>query len=143
MSSSWPEFSLAWFVAASLEALREECPEAFTLMCAQLAPRRARLVIEGETVTLAFAASEARLLKQSRRPSVQLTTTRQNILNVIDARLSLEEAVLADAIVLKGRPNDLSVFHAGLISYVRGAVRCPSFPPLLDRFRYETTRRAT
>jgi hypothetical protein len=140
LSSSWPEFSLAWFIATSLEALHAECPAAYALLCAQLAPRRARLTVDGETVMLTFEAGAVRVLTRARNPAVQLVTTRRTILDVIDARLTLQEAVLAEAILLKGRPNDLAAFHEGLIMYVRGAVRCPAFPPLLDRFRYEQMR---
>ena len=137
MNSSRPESSFKWFIAASLQALRAECPGAFGLLCVQLAPRRVRLTIEGEKVTLAFDSSQVRVLARARNATVQLETTRQTILDVIDARLTLEEAVLADLILLKGRTEDLSAFHAGLVTYVRGGVRCPSFPRLLDRFRYE------
>ncbi len=104
-------------------------------MCRLLAPREVLLVIDGEAVVLAFDPASAHLLPGQRQPAVQLYTSRQTMLDVIDARLTLAEAVLADAIRLQGNVDDLAVFHEGLLTYVRGAVRCPSFPRLLDRFR--------
>ena len=129
--------SLTWYIGASLVALRQECPTAYFLMCSQLAPRRVRLMIDGESVTLAFDPSGAHVLPVAQNPTAELVTSRRTILDVLDARLTLAEAVLSDAIVLKGCVDDLTAFHDGLMTYVRGAVRCPTFPRLLDRFRYE------
>jgi hypothetical protein len=131
--------SLTWYIGASLVALRQECPTAYFLMCGQLAPRRVRLMIDGESVTLAFDPSGARVLPVAQNPTAELVTSRRTILDVLDARLTLAEAVLSDAIVLKGRVDDLAAFHDGLMTYVRGAVRCPTFPRLLDRFRYDSS----
>jgi hypothetical protein len=36
-----------------------------------------------------------------------------------------------------GSSDDLAAFHEGFLLYLRGAVRCPSFPPLLERFEQE------
>ena len=126
---------MTWYIATSLIALRQECPTAYFLMCGQVAPRRARLVIDGKSVTLAFDPSGVRVLPDLKEKTAELVTSRNTILNVLDARLTLAEAVLSDAIVLKGHVNDLTAFHDGLMTYVRGAVRSPSFARLLDRFR--------
>ncbi len=98
------------------------------------------LTVEGEQVMIAFSPAGARVLGpgHTQVPTVELTTTRRAILQVIDAQMTLTQAVLSDAILLKGQADDLAVFHDGLMTYVRGAVRCPSFPPLLDTFRDES-----
>lgn len=67
------------------------------------APCSVRLTLEGEMVTLVFDFTRVRALKRSRWPTVQLVTTRQTILDVLDARLTLKEAVSFDAILL-GQP---------------------------------------
>ena len=134
---------MTWYIAKSLIALRQECSTAYFLMCGQLAPRRARLVIDGESVTLAFDPSGVHVLPEPIEPTAELVTSRTTILNVLDARLTLAEAVLSDAIVLKGHVDDLTAFHDGLMTYVRGAVRSPSFPRLLDRFRQDATSATT
>lgn len=126
---------MAGFIGASLATLREECPIAYGQLCALLAPREVLLLFEGEAVALAFAADAAELLPQPRNPAVQLRSTRQAILDVIDARLTLGEAVLEDAILLQGAVEDLALFYEGMLTYVRGAVRSPSFPALLAHFR--------
>jgi hypothetical protein len=115
--------------------LRQEYPAAYFLLCGQLAPRRVRLVIDGESVTLAFDPSGVYVLSGAQDSTAELITSRQTILDVLAARLTLAEAVLSDAIVLKGHVDDLTAFHDGLMTYVRGAVRSPSLARLLDRFR--------
>lgn len=101
-------------------------------------PREVLLFVDGEEVSLTFAPGGVYLAPQVRYPTVVLHTSRRTILDVIDARLTLNEAVLADEILLQGSPADLAVYHEGLLTYVRGAVRCPSFPSLLERFRHTT-----
>ncbi len=142
LNSSRREAGIRRYIKESLRLLRAECPDAYFLMCGQLAPRCVLLRIEGEAVLLGFDPAGVHVLAArhagaAHLPAVELTTTRQTILDVIDARLTLAEAVLSDAILLKGHVDDLAIFHEGLITYLRGAVRCPSFPPLLDSFRYE------
>lgn len=127
--------SVAEFIGTSLAILSRECPTAYLQMCALLMPRKVLLSIDGETVTLAFDQDRVHMLPQSRSPTIMLHTTRQTILDVIDYRMTLSEAVLVDAILLQGDVEDLALFHEGLLTYVCGAVRCPSFPSLLDRFQ--------
>jgi hypothetical protein len=87
----------------------------------------------------AFDPSGVHVLPEAKEPTAELVTSRNTILNILDARLTLAEAVLSDAIVLKRHVDDLIAFHDGLMTYVRGAVRSPSFPRLLDRFRYDAS----
>jgi hypothetical protein len=96
-------------------------------------------VIDGETVALAFDHTRAYFLSELHNPTVQLHASRQTILDVIDARLTLYEAVIADSIVLEGDIESLAAFHDGLLIYIQGAIRCPSFPALLDHFRYASS----
>ena len=139
MSSSHNDSSFARFIGSSLETLRNELSTAYHLLCTQLASRSVLLVIDGETVALAFNDSEASVLAELHNPTVQLHASRRTLLDVIDARLTLYEAVLSDSIVLEGNADDLVAFHDGLLTYVQGAIRCPSFPALLDHFRYAST----
>jgi hypothetical protein len=96
-------------------------------------------VIDGEIVALAFDHGNVYFPSELDDPTVQLHASRQTILDVIDARLTLYEAVLTDSIVLAGHIDDLVAFHDGLVTYIQGAIRCPSFPALLDHFRYALT----
>ncbi len=133
------DLSISGFIELSFEILRDEFPTAYLLLCSQLAPRTVQMFINDEVITLAFDPGGAHLRQDVRTPTLELHTSRQTILDVIDAHLALHEAILVDAILLRGAIEDLAAFHDGLLTYVRGAVRCPSFPPLLDRFRYTSS----
>lgn len=135
MSFSLEENSLAGFIGTSFKILSDEFPAAYFLMSASLNPRRVLLHIDGETVALAFDLRGAQIAASSSAPEVEIDSTKQTILDVIDARLTLNDAVWNDAIRVKGKVEDVAICHEALLTYVRGAVRCPSFPLLLEQFR--------
>jgi hypothetical protein len=129
-----PEGGFPAFLARSLDLLEREVPEAFGVLCARLARRTVFLDVDGERIQLRFGARVA-LGPPEERAHVAVTTTRRTILDVVDRGTSLADAVLADLLVLVGAPADLLAFHDGLLDYVHGAVRAPSFPGLLAEFR--------
>ncbi len=64
-----------------------------------------------------------------------METTRAVILDLVDARAGLVEAILDDRLGLRGALPELARFHDGLMLYLHGAMRAPSFPGLLRRYR--------
>ena len=140
-SNSWADDpSFGRFLAASFSSLRAEVPEAYAAMCGALAPRALALDVDGESVTLRFEPLRVVEVADADSVSVSLSTSRQTILDVIDARHSLVSAALAGRLDLRGAPSDVAAFHDAFIRYVQGAVRAPSFPKLLDDFRRATGR---
>lgn len=117
----------------SVTVLREDTRDLYERMCTCLGSRVVQIIVDDEPVTL-DAASGALTLSE-REPVVRATASREAILEVLDGKRTLEEAVLAERIELFGRVDDLLAFHAALQSYVHGAVRSPRFPRLLRRFR--------
>lgn len=139
-SSSWaPEGSFAFFLGRSLDALARELPAIYLTMCATLAPREVSIRVDGELVSVLCGADQARLLAVPEQPAVEVVTSRAAIVDLIDARSTLVESVLADRVRLRGKLDDLVAFHDGLIVYLHGAVRGPSFPDLLRQFRRSLT----
>jgi hypothetical protein len=136
-----PDVSFAEFLAESFDTLRTERPDAYAALCGCLAPHTVRLEIDGESVTLRFLPRRIEFMQELRAVDIDVCTTARAILAVINAELTLTEAVLADALQLRGTPDDLLVFHDGLAVYVHGAVRTPSFPALLRRFRQQAIPR--
>jgi hypothetical protein len=135
LSSSPDEEGIGGLITTSLSTMRDECPEAYGLICRLLASREVLMLIDGETVVLTFHPDEVQVLHQPRSPHVELRTSRQTLLDLIDARLTLDQAVWTDAMVVRGDVQEVGLFHEAWLNYVRGAVRCPSFPALLERFR--------
>lgn len=135
MSSSPADDSFAGFLGRSLAILERELPLAYAQMCARATPREVLIEIDGEPVSLAFEAAAHRLLPRPERPAVEVHATQRVILDLIDGRVSLLDAVLEERIVMLGGVPDIGAFHDGLMAYLHGAVRCRSFPELLRRYR--------
>jgi hypothetical protein len=144
-SSSAASDSAASLLAASFAALAAELPAAHARMCALYAGRAVEIHVGEERFVASFAEGQGsvRTLDPGEATStaeVRVVTTARAILDVIGARRSLAEAVLADEVEVVGALPDLVAAHAALLAYVHGGVRCPSFPALLERFVRATRR---
>ena len=135
--SSLPENeSFTAFLETSLVAMQQECPPAYHHMCEVLAPRQVQIEVDGEVVYLAFEPARVSKLPASQAvPTLRMQMSRRAILDLTGGRYTLQEAILNGAVSLHGDLKDLVIFHEGWLTYMRGAVRCPSFPDLLDRYR--------
>jgi hypothetical protein len=131
--------SVASLLAASFAALAAELPAAHARMCARLSGRAVALHVGEERLLVTFAEGrgEVRSLPAGEDPGVdvRIATSHRAILDVLDARRSLAEAVLADEVLVVGDLAHLAEAQEGLVAYVHGGVRCPSFPGLVERFR--------
>jgi hypothetical protein len=137
-SSSAPEPRFGRFLERSFALLRAARPDIYAECCRRLAPRRVRLRVDGRVLHLRFSAAEAVFgddAPRDTRVAIDVDTTTAAILQVIDAEASLLDAVLDGRLELRGGVDDLLAFHDGLMTYVHGAVRAPSFPRLLRDFR--------
>jgi hypothetical protein len=138
-SSSVTSGPVARLLGESFAVLAAELPAAHARMCALLAGRAVAIDVDGERFVAAFEGGQARVasLPAGEDPAagVRVATGRAAILAVIEARRSLADAVLADEVRVVGDLDRLVEAHHALVTYVHGAVRCPSFPSLLQRFR--------
>lgn len=123
------------FLGESLRILAREVPEAYREMCRALVGREVGLQVDDSTVAVLYESERAVLLHEPRRPTVDVRTSRDAILALIDARTSFIDAALEEALDLRGTPGDLLAFLDGLTAYLHGSVRAPSFPALLRRYR--------
>lgn len=126
------------FVARGLAALRDELPWAHARMAAALEGRDVLLTVDGEAVpvTARGGAVEVHpLAPQGFSPCVTLATDRATVARLADAERTITDAVVAGEVALRGAVDDLVAFHDGLMAFLAGAVRSPSFPALLDDYR--------
>lgn len=133
--SSVPERSFAGYLEGSLSALRRDLPWIYARLCARVAPRELRLKVDDELVGLRCGEDEIRRIEPPSAPAVEAHIDRQAILDLVDARITLLDALLEERLVVRGALDDVIAFHDGLMIYLHGAVRDPSFPALLRRFR--------
>lgn len=131
--------SVETLLAASLAVLAAERPAAHARLCARLEGRSVSIHVGEERLLVTFAAGagavRATAAGEDPPADVRIVTRRRAILEVLDARRSLAEAVLADEVEVVGELPRLEEALEGLVTYVHGGVRCPSFPALVDRFR--------
>lgn len=134
-SSLPPEPEIACFVRRALEVLRNEAPIVYMQMSAELGRRAVTLLVDGQAVYARAWVFRVDLPTRLTSPEVSLRTTSRSILDVLNAHTTLEQAVARGTVQLVGSTSDLAACYHALLTFARGAVRCPSFPALLDEFR--------
>ena len=127
--------SFGVFLFDAMRALQREHGDAWGRVCAALHGRRVTVAVDAEIVPLSFDATSVTFLPFAARAHVTLHTDRATIDGLIDGGLSLMDAVGQNRLGLAGRPDDVVRFHDGLMAWLHGAVRSPSFPELLRGFR--------
>jgi hypothetical protein len=125
----------ATFLTHSMALLAAEKPAVAARLGALLCDREAVVQVDDERVGIVFPGGVFQLVADVARPFIELRSSRRTILDVVNGRLTLEDAVWGDHLWLRGHLDDLVRFHDALVLYLQGAVRCPSFPWLLDRYR--------
>ena len=125
------------FLEASLERMQRECTPAYNTICQVMAPRQVAVQVDEEALALAFTHEHAVTLPLANAdPVIRLQLSRSTILDLVDGKFTLQEAILDGLVNVHGDLKDLVLFHEGWLAYMRGAIRCPSFPALLDRYRF-------
>jgi hypothetical protein len=119
----------------SLEVLRHEIPDAHDEFVRTLGCRLVSIETDGERRIVSFSGSGMRTHGAGGRADVEIAFGRATVLDLVDGHLSLPHAVMTGRIELRGGVDSIGRFDRALQSYVSGAVRCPSMPRLLSRFR--------
>lgn len=136
-SSSEDDELIGPLLRESFEVLSREHPEAYARMCMCLADLSVVIGVDEERFVAEFSAQRAwvRAARSDERARPHVFTRRPTLLDVLDNRQELTRAVLTDAVEVVRPMEELLRMHEGLLFYVRGAVRCPGFIPLLRRLR--------
>jgi hypothetical protein len=125
-------------LTASFHLLAIEAQPAYTAVVRQLGSLVVGIDVEGEEVVILTRGDElvVEVAEARARPDVRIRATREDILAVIDGRLSLHDAVDSGAVEIIGDLEAIARAHDALIAYTHGAVRSPTFPTLLERLRH-------
>jgi hypothetical protein len=119
----------------SVGHLADEVPDSYRRVLDALGPLVVELDVDGEL----FSLRGGRRLEVSDGPAstagARIVTSRDTILEVLDARVGLGEAVEAGSVGVRGSLDDVLRVHEALIAYVHAAVRAPSQPGLLAALR--------
>lgn len=121
----------------SVEHLADEVPDSYRLVLDRLGPMVVELEIDGELFSLRGGQRLHVSDGAADTAGTRIATSRAAILDVLDARIGLAEAVEAGAVAVLGSLDDVQRAHDTMLAYVHAAIRAPSQPGLLVALRAE------
>jgi Iap family predicted aminopeptidase len=121
----------------SVEHLADEVPDSYRLVLDRLGPMVVELEIDGELLSLRGGQRLHVSDGAADTAGTRIATSRAAILDVLDARMGLAEAVEAGAVAVLGSLDDVQRAHDTMLAYVHAAIRAPSQPGLLVALRAE------
>jgi hypothetical protein len=119
----------------SVEHLKEDVPGSYRLLVAELGPLVVELDVGDEVFSIRGGEHLQVTDDSPQTVSVRIATSRATILDLIDAKTGLDEAVEAGTVAVRGSLDDVQRAHASLRAYVHAAVRAASVPALLSDLR--------
>jgi len=119
----------------SVEHLANEVPESYGVVLQEIGPLVVELDVDGELFSLRGGHQLEVTDGPAETPGAHVTTSRGAILDVLDARVGLKDAVEAGTVAVQGSLDDIIRAHETLLAYVHAAVRAPSQPGLLAALR--------
>jgi hypothetical protein len=121
----------------SVEHLADEVPDSYRLVLDRLGPMVVELEIDGELFSLRGGQRLHVSDGAADTAGTRIATSRAAILDVLDARVGLAEAVETGTVAVLGSLDDVQRAHDTMLAYVHAAVRAPSQPGLLVALRAE------
>jgi hypothetical protein len=119
----------------SVAHLADEVPASYRLILDRLGPMLVQLEVDGECFSLSggqrLEVSEGTVTGAGAR----ITASRAAMIDVLDARVGLGEAVRTGMVRVQGSLDDILRAHDTLRAYVHAAIRAPSQPGLLSALR--------
>jgi hypothetical protein len=122
----------------SVEHLEDEVPDSYRLLVAEFGPMVVELDVDGEVFSLRGGGRLQVSDGAAQMGGVRIVTSRVTILDLLDARVGLGEAVEAGTVGVRGSLDDVQRAHDALLAYVHAAVRASSQPTLLSELRAGT-----
>jgi hypothetical protein len=119
----------------SVEHLENEVPDSYRLLVAELGPMVVELDVDGEVFSLRGGDRLAVADGAPQLAGIRIVTSRVTILDLLDARVGLDEAVEAGTVGVRGSLDDVQRAHDSLLAYVHAAVRASTQPVLLSELR--------
>jgi hypothetical protein len=130
------------FLARAASLVGSEAPAALAAMRRHLGQRRIAIAVDRDRAHLRAGDGPLPVVTAGASPGtihVVAATTRPSLRALVRGTSTLEEAVLSDAIGLRGALDDVLALHDAFLDFARGAARCRGFAELLDAFLDDTT----
>jgi hypothetical protein len=124
-----------WFLGQSMDLLRREAQETYFLMSSKMGQLRAGIAVGSKQQVAYFDHGQFNLSNDLSRSDIEVVLTDMAVIDLIDARQSLDKALLNEVIFVKARLDVLEKFDSCLKIYLYGALRAPGMPKLLLEYR--------
>ncbi|MCV7427941.1 SCP-2 sterol transfer family protein [Mycobacterium montefiorense] len=119
----------------SAEHLEHEVPDSYRLIVATLGPMVVELDVDDEVFSLRGGGRLQVSDGAAPTAGARIVTSRATILDLLDAKVGLSEAVETGTLSVHGSLDDVQCAHNSLLAYVHAAVRASSQPALLSELR--------
>lgn len=119
----------------SVEHLADEVPDSYRLVLERLGPLVVELDVDGELFSLRGGHRLEVADGAAGTAGTRVATSRAAIVDVLDAKVGLGQAVEAGTVAVRGSLDDVQRAQNTLLAYVHAAVRAPSQPGLLAALR--------
>jgi hypothetical protein len=130
-----PYADFFYYLSESLDLLKHESRENYERLAAGLNDLRINICAGRKTRIAYFGEGQFVIEPDGRLADIWLEFDEGTILQVIDGKSSLEEAVLDGAIFIRGDLQKIETLYSALAAYLDGAMRSPGFPALLADYR--------
>ncbi|MGW8368093.1 MAG: hypothetical protein ACWGPN_05360 [Gammaproteobacteria bacterium] len=134
-----PPDSFFNFLATSVYVLKRDVPQAYASLSQAMSGLRARLSVGAHERVIGFDDGVFRMLGGESEANVDVRFAEQVILDLVDGKVMLEEAILDETLFMRGEVEAIEQFYDALLVYLDGTLRSPAFPILLDHFRRGST----
>lgn len=123
----------------SVQHLADDMPASYRLLVAELGPLVVELDVGGDVFSVHAGGERLQVSDgPAQAAKVRVRTSRTAILDLIDAKVGLDEAVETGTVSVRGSLDDVQRTHDTLRAYLHGAVRAASVPTLLSELRAGT-----
>src|SRR5450759_328815 len=93
-SSAMSDRSFTSFLVESFATLRRELPDVYRALCRHFDRREVTITVADELVVLRFEAQQVRRVAHALHPAITVATSKDSILSLVNARVTLVDAVL-------------------------------------------------
>jgi hypothetical protein len=129
--------TLREYIIALLVALRHCDPDAYDRLCHVVGPRSARIQLDKESAIVRMNQQELQVERDSNdgeTVSGEGRTTSATVLALLDGSLEVSEAILNDAIEIKGELEQINRMFQAIEIILDASPRCPELQQLSRAF---------
>jgi hypothetical protein len=131
--------TVAGLLAESFSIIARELPVGCQELTRALTERRIRIEVDAELLDVSVSDSVLQVSAAMRgtgpAPDAFVSASVPTILDVLDARTNLRDAVLEGRLRVVAELSNVQILYDALLQYTHAAVRCPSVAALLGRLR--------